>query len=83
MQITVEISYYALQKNYNGPVTELIGIISKYPGIKIRTGTMSTFITGNYDDIMKMLTLSIKPMIEKYSSVFVIKISNACNECSI
>lgn len=42
---------------------------------------MSSLLTGNYEDVMELLNCQLKPFLEKYPSVFMLKISNACKTC--
>jgi hypothetical protein len=44
-------------------------------------GKMSTLITGDYEDVILLLVKTIKPIMEKYPSVFSLKITNACKTC--
>ncbi|WP_158870791.1 class I SAM-dependent methyltransferase [Maribellus comscasis] len=81
MEISVEISYYALQGDYNTPVEEFLGTISKNKEITVESGIMSTLISGEYSKVMELLSQSIKPLMEKYPSVFTLKIANACKTC--
>ena len=81
MEVTVEISFYPLVDNYNEPVREFIEEIAKNKKIVVEPGTMSTLLTGQYDDILKLLDQKIKYFMEKYPSVFTIKISNSCKSC--
>ena len=83
MEITVEISYYPLGDNYKKPINEFIELLSKNKSIIIAPGVMSSMITGEYDDVMKILTDIIKPFIEQYPSVFTLKIANACKSSKI
>lgn len=78
MVITVEISYYPLASDYDQPVIEFIEKIRKTDAIEVQTGTMSTLLSGEYDRIMQILTKTIKPLMEKYPSVFILKMANAC-----
>ena len=77
MIITVEISYYPLADNYTGIIDRFINEIS-VEGITVEVGKMSTVLIGKYDRIMKILTGSMKKIMEDYPSVFNLKISNAC-----
>lgn len=81
MEITVEISFYALQEDYDSPVLEFLNKISKNNEISVKTGTMSTLISGKYDKTMDLLVQTIKPFMERYPSVFTLKIANACKAC--
>ncbi|MBN2858310.1 MAG: thiamine-binding protein [Candidatus Delongbacteria bacterium] len=79
MIITAEISYYPLIDNYAAAVKEFLAEIDK-SGIDFEVGTMSTLITGEYDNVMELLAAKIEPMLEKYPSVFTLKISNSCGK---
>lgn len=79
MGITVEISYYILAEDYGNPVKEFLSALNGNEHIRIEPGVMSTMIAGDYDDVMRLLTETIRPFIEKYPSVFVLKIANACH----
>ncbi len=81
MEVSAEISYYPLQGDYNTPVSEFIDKISKKRGIIVETGLMSTLVTGTYEDVMLLLSQTIKPFMVSYPSVFSIKIANACKAC--
>ena len=78
MDITVEISYYPLDPEFEEPIIEFIRTIEGSKNVKVQSDHMSTLIGGNYKDVMQLLTESIKPFLKKYPSVFVLKITNAC-----
>ena len=78
MYITVEISYYPLIEQYSGAVQQLLDLLSVSSQISVETGAMSTLISGEYETVMEILQNSLKPLMEKYPSVFVLKIANAC-----
>lgn len=77
MIITAEISYYPLTGNFNQPIDEFLQKI-KQEEITIKTGTMSTLISGEYSIVMKLLTTAMKDLMEQYPSVFNLKIANSC-----
>jgi len=77
MIITAEISYYPLTDNFSKPIDYFIQLISK-SNITIETGKMSTVLIGEYQDIMDVLQKSMSELLNKYSSIFNIKISNSC-----
>lgn len=77
MIITAEISYYPLTGNFEEPINELISKLSE-ESITRDTGPMSTFISGEYSEIMRILTRSMGDLMERYPSVFNLKISNTC-----
>lgn len=78
MYITVEISYYPLIEKYGAAVIQLLDQISASPDILVETSAMSTLISGEYELVMDLLRNELKPFMEKYPSVFVLKIANAC-----
>jgi len=81
MEITVEISYYSLTADYHTPVKEFLDALTGNESVAVETGIMSTMITGGYDHVMHLLTETIRPFMERYPSVFVLKIANACHSC--
>jgi uncharacterized protein YqgV (UPF0045/DUF77 family) len=78
MTITVEISYYPLDKEFENPIIEFIRSIESNGKVKTEPGHMSTLIGGEYTDVMAVLTENIKPFMEKYPSVFALRMTNAC-----
>jgi uncharacterized protein YqgV (UPF0045/DUF77 family) len=78
MEITVEISYYPLIEKYQQPVEKFINEIGKNKEVVIEAGMMSTLITGKYEEVLNLIQQKLKPFMEKYPSVFSLKISNAC-----
>jgi len=77
MIITIEISYYPLVEDFNLLVNTFIKKIYT-PDIKVETGKMSTIITGEYSEVMDLQTNAMGDLMEKYPSVFNLKISNSC-----
>ena len=77
MIITIEISYYPLSGDITEPINSFVDKL-KSDDIKVETGIMSSVITGEYDKVMKILNDSMKELMDKYPSVFNIKISNSC-----
>jgi len=78
MQITVEISYYPLSEQYKKPIIDLLDRLSKHTDITLTTGLMSSVLAGEYDAVMNMLVREIKPFLDKYPSIVILKIGNAC-----
>jgi uncharacterized protein YqgV (UPF0045/DUF77 family) len=77
MKTSVDISYYPLDKEFIPSIKDFIERINKYPGLVVRTNTMSTQIFGEYQDVMKALTIEIEKSFENPHSVFVMKVINA------
>jgi uncharacterized protein YqgV (UPF0045/DUF77 family) len=77
MIISIEISLYPLDKNYVQPIRSFIDKLNTYGELKIKVQAMSTFITGEYDIVMDVLTKELKSICEsKNISVSVLKIVN-------
>lgn len=77
MIITLEISYYPLADNYSIIIDDFIRKISN-KNITVEIGKMSTIMIGEYDEIMGILTNSMKELMIEYPSIFNLKISNSC-----
>lgn len=77
MKISVEISYYPLNREFIPPIQNFIDRINTYPKLVVRTNTMSTQIFGEYRDVMDGLTNEIEKSFDLPHSVFVMKIINA------
>jgi uncharacterized protein YqgV (UPF0045/DUF77 family) len=81
MEITVEIGYYPLMNGYEKPVEDFIEKLAANKKVTIECGTMSSLLTGSYKNVMELLNKQLKPFLEKYPSVFTLKISSACKTC--
>lgn len=66
---------------FNYSLTQWNVIAATWAKINMETGTMSTSLAGEYDEVMEILTGSMREFMKKYPSVFCIKISNACSSC--
>jgi uncharacterized protein YqgV (UPF0045/DUF77 family) len=78
MIVSVDISYYPLAEDFEKPVNAFIRQLADYPDISVETGKMSTMITGEFTEIMHLLTKTMGDLMDKYPSVFSLKISNSC-----
>jgi uncharacterized protein YqgV (UPF0045/DUF77 family) len=81
MEIKVEIGYYPLMNDYEKSVESFLEKLAENKKVAIESGTMSSLLTGNYEDVMELLNRQLKPFLEKYPSVFTLKISSACKTC--
>ena len=81
MKITVEIGYYPLMKDYEKPVKSFLEKLAENKKIILKCGTMSSLLTGSYEEVMNLLNCQLKSYLEKYPSVFTMKISSACKTC--
>ncbi|WP_273444638.1 YkoF family thiamine/hydroxymethylpyrimidine-binding protein [Neolewinella agarilytica] len=77
MKTSAELSLYPLTKDYEEPIIAFIKLLQEQPDIKVATNGLSTQLTGEYDAVMKALTLAMKPsMTESTTCSFVIKLLN-------
>ena len=79
MKTTVEISLYKLQEedssgNYKLIVKEFLKCIQN-KNLEIETNGLSSLIYGDYSDIIELLNNEVRDFLDKYRSVFVLKIS--------
>ena len=79
MKTTVEISLYKLQEedsngNYKLIVKEFLKSIQN-KNLEIETNGLSSLIYGDYSDIIELLNDEVRDFLDKYRSVFVLKIS--------
>ena len=79
MKTTVEISLYKLQEedssdNYKLIVKEFLKSIQN-KNLEIETNGLSSLIYGDYSDIIELLNNEVRDFLDKYKSVFVLKIS--------
>jgi uncharacterized protein YqgV (UPF0045/DUF77 family) len=78
MMITVEISLYPLNADYKPVIRAFIHELRTHSGIETVTNQMSTQITGEFDEVMPVVTTGIKKCMEKNGKVvFVTKFLNA------
>ena len=79
MRTTVEISLYKLQEedssgNYKLIVKEFLKSIQN-KNLEIETNGLSSLIYGDYSYIIELLNNEVRDFLDKYRSVFVLKIS--------
>ena len=79
MKTTVEISLYKLQEedsndNYKLIVKEFLKSIQN-KNLEIETNGLSSLIYGDYSDIIELLNNEVRDFLDRYRSVFVLKIS--------
>ena len=77
MKTSVDISYYPLNQEFIPHIKDFIDRINTYPGLVVRTNTMSTQVFGEYANVMNALTTEIEKSFNLPHSVFVMKIINA------
>jgi uncharacterized protein YqgV (UPF0045/DUF77 family) len=74
MYLSVQLSHYPLADDYKPPIRALIERLEK-SGLEIYPGRMSTEMFGEYDEVMRVLSDTMKWSFETYGkAVFVAKI---------
>lgn len=74
MYLSVQLSWYPLNDEYKEPIRNLIARLQE-TGLEVYPGRMSTEIFGDYDEVMSVLSSTMKWSFETYGkSVFVAKI---------
>ncbi len=79
MEASVEISYYPLDPDYSEIISAFLNRL-EVSGLNYTIGMMSTVVLGEYTFVMQELGKIMQDFIEKYPSIFTLKISNACHE---
>lgn len=78
MIITLEISLYPLNGQYDKEIMDFIDAMQQHPDIRVEVGTMSTLLTGAYDPLMEVVSKELKQFFTNHTAVSIIKISNGC-----
>jgi len=77
MKTTVELSKYPLNADYEPPILDFIGRLKSNTNLKVKTNATSTYVVGDYDEVMNIIQKEIKNSFEKYGKViFVMKVLN-------
>jgi uncharacterized protein YqgV (UPF0045/DUF77 family) len=77
MQITVEISLYPLTEAFGSPIIEFISDLKSNKSLAIKTNTLSTQNTGDYDEVMIHLKDALKKAFAQgFKATAVLKIFN-------
>ena len=74
MEISVDISMYPLQKEYEAPISAFIGKLKQEPSVNVSCNELSTQLHGDYRTIMKLLEEEIYAVFNEIpDSIFVLK----------
>ena len=77
MNVSVEISYYPLNREFVPPIREFIDRLHTHQGLIVQTNGMSTQVFGEFGTVMDSLKEEIGRSFENPHSVFVMKVINA------
>ena len=74
MEISVDISMYPLQSEYEAPISAFIEKLKQEPTVKVSCNELSTQLHGDYRIIMKILEDEIYSVFKEIpDSIFVLK----------
>ena len=65
MQVTVEISIYPLVEDYTSIIIEFINKLKEKSDVNVYSTAMSTYVSGDYDNVMRTLTVELKLLYTK------------------
>lgn len=75
MEISVDISMYPLQKDFEEPILAFIAALEKEKSVEVIRNELSTQVHGDYTTIMQMLEKEILSVFTEIpDSIFVIKL---------
>jgi uncharacterized protein YqgV (UPF0045/DUF77 family) len=73
MKLTADISLYPVTDEFIPIIKKFISTLSEYKELSILRNNVSTQISGEYDDVIRILHDEMKNVFELHRSVFVIK----------
>lgn len=78
MKVTLEITMYPLTDGYKEAVKDFLRRLNRCKYIEVITNGVSTQVFGEYDDVMKAYTDSLRPSMEGETPIAVVtKIINS------
>ncbi|GAB1418040.1 MAG: hypothetical protein H3C41_06290 [Bacteroidales bacterium] len=77
MKVSVEISFYPLDKPFVPPIKDFLERLRYHSDIVVKTNGMSTQIFGEYGHVMDILKAEIGKSFEQPYGAFVLKVINA------
>lgn len=72
MKAAIELSMYPLNQNYEPPILDFIERLNKHKGIRVETNSMSTQISGDYDEIASIVQREMKTSFEQGGTVVMV-----------
>jgi uncharacterized protein YqgV (UPF0045/DUF77 family) len=74
MMLAVEISMYPFQQQYQEPILGFIARLNTFTGLRVSTMATCTLVTGEYDEVMRVLGDMLRWSYETYGkAVYVTK----------
>ncbi len=74
MKLIAEISLYPLNENFIEHIDKYLDRLNSYPEVKVSTNQTSTHIEGEFEDVMRIISIEMKDVFSQaHKSVFVIK----------
>jgi uncharacterized protein YqgV (UPF0045/DUF77 family) len=73
MKLTVDISLYPLSEDFIPFIKEFIIRLKSYSNLTIATNNVSTQVSGDFDEVMKIISTEMKAIFEEQRSVLVMK----------
>ncbi len=73
VKLTAEISLYPLNENFVPFIREFINKLTSYNELTVQSNNVSTQISGNFDDVMRIIGDEMKHVMLKQRSVMVVK----------
>ena len=64
MIATIEISHYPLKDDYEGPILTFINALKTKSEVKVWSNGMSSYIQGEWFEMMKIVTEQLYPLFE-------------------
>lgn len=72
MDISVEISMYPLQDDYETAIIAFISALKQYPGITVVENTMSTQVFGPYEQVMQTVNECMRRSFKHYPALVLV-----------
>ncbi len=76
MELSVQLSFYPFTDNHKPPIKDVVDRLER-SGLDVRANRMSTQVFGEYDQVMRVLSDTMKWAFEQYGgAVFVANFVN-------
>jgi len=64
MKVTIELSLYPLKSDYTGVIIDFVKALKSHATINVHTTAMSTYVSGDYDEVMNTVQAELKKVHE-------------------